>query len=937
MTRKLISIIITFAIISSVLAGCNRGNKPTSINSSKPGSISSESKSSSSDSQSQSTDSSNDSSIVDSDWGVSEDSSLDEYSDSYSYTRPPLPTNLISSASSSPNTYIEGLLNASIVGIDKNSFLNEIKYKSPSTVDYVIKATDHGVIANDKKDDTIALQKAIALAKSKPATSTKKIVLPAGDLDFVEGFNSLDYRYGIVITDIDNLSFEGANTQIYFHAASLGFKGFHIVNCKNILLTKFSVDWGIPPYSMGVVESFDATAKYAVIKVNSSYVVNANTKVIEYLEYDQSTNLPRDNGNFLYNHNDVKNIKSVEYLGNNKLKVFFNVNVTKAPVGTRVALAHAMHFSESFIIEKCEDVKFETVNLFSSPGMGLKAYTCTNLYFNRFNCVTKPGTDRLLTVTADILHLKNTKGEIIITNSTLENSHDDAVNVGGHYLRIQEISGNRIRVLSPLGMWGTFKPSINDVYEASDISSLEVKKTITVTKVEDSNDGYWITLKEGATGLVINNALANITRTPKLVFKNNLVRNKRNRGILVQTRNVLIENNAFSNVRNGAIQLLSEVNIFNESTAPKDVVIRNNKFVNNNHGADADIGIAAYGPGFSIGSPLAISNITIENNFMAYSSNAALAFKGVSNIKVRGNLIYNPATNPMEGRTNTAILLENVKDLVLDGNKIFGGTEFGYKSVFVSGGVDVESISLSGNIGINREDIFGVQTNIEIGKSNANINLNDTSLADWNNVGSLISMNACTNINVNEVKLNSVPASDFSQTTKFMWKDDGIYFSFDVKDQSIQFNPNQWWLGDGMELFVTTETKSYGNTGAVKLTNDDTMQLFIKPQSAGGIVFFDQRTSDTVLAKKSQMIFKIWTDASGYKGEGFIPFTSMPGVKASILSDKAIAISVNFGDSDAGDEEVNPLDKFMTFSTVRHPTTENKMIPANMTKFIFKK
>jgi hypothetical protein len=485
-------------------------------------------------------------------------------------------------------------------------------------------------------------------------------------------------------------------------------------------------------------------------------------------------------------------------------------------------------------------------------------------------------------------------------------------------------------------MWGTFKPAVGDKYEVSNIQTLEVIKSLTVTKVEDSNDGYWITVAEGTAGLEINNALANITRTPKLIFKNNLVRNKRNRGLLCQTRNVLIENNAFSNVLQGPISLLSEVNIFNESTAPKDVIIRNNKFINNNQYATADIEAAAYGPGFSIGSPGAISNINIENNFFAYSKNAAMAFKGASKITIKGNLIYNPATNPAEGKTNTAILLENVRTLSITKNKIYGGTQFGYRSVFLSGGVEANTITLSDNIGIDQKDVFGEEKIINISKSSANINVLDKNLSDWDNAGTSIAMSAATNINVKEVNIATVPATDFSQTTKYLWKDDGIYFSFNIKDESLQFNPNQWYLGDGMELFLTTETMSYANTGTIRLTNDDTLQLFMKPDNYGGNVFYAPRTSNAVLLKKDQIKLTFWTDSTGYKGEGYLPFTVLPGVKSQILAGKAIALSINYGDSDAGNEEINPLDKLMTFSTVRHPTTENKMIPANMTKFMFK-
>ena len=830
---------------------------------------------------------------------------------------------------------IEGLSDPSIVGINKDDFVNEVKYPVPTKPDYVFSATDYGVKANDKMDDTIGLQAAISAAKSKPSSATKVILLPKGDLDFIQGFNSIDNTFGIVIDGIDNLTIEGQDTNIYYYGNS-DMNGMEVSNSTNFLLTKVNVDWGTLPFMMGVVQSFDANSKTAVIKVDQGYTVNSSTQVIEYQEYNKTSDLPRDGGNFLYNINATTQISKVTYLGDNTLQLKFSVSVTQAPVGTKVALSQTMYGSESYILKNCTNAKFESDNLYSTPGMGMRAYSCDNLYFNRFNCVTKPGTDRLMTVTADILHLNDTKGEISITNCTLENSHDDAINVCGSYLRVQEIDGDTVRVLSANGMGETFEPSVGDVYELSDIVTLAPIEDLTIASVAPCSNGYLVTFKEGIKGVTVGNAMANLTRSPKLIFDNNLVRNKRNRGILVQTRNVEIENNCFSNVLNGAIQLVADVNNFNESISPKDVTIENNKFIDNNAGADADIGVVAYGEGMSIGSPDAISNLTIENNFMAYSKNAAMEFRGASNITVSHNLIYDPATNPTNGNNNCAISLQNAAKLTFDTNKVYGGTKLGFKSISIIGGVDVNptNLKLENNDGILESDVYGEAPTIQIDKSDKPINVDDNSLSDWNNVGTPIEMKACTDINVQEVDLNSISPSDFSVNAKMLWKDDGIYFSFDVTDDSIVWNQSEWWLGDGLEMFLTTETQSYADTGAVRLTNDDTVQFYTTPPAAGGtggIGFFQPRTSAAVLANKSQFKLSIWLTSKGYQGEGYIPFTAMPGIKTSIDAGKPVAMSMNFGDADT-----DPTHILKTFSTVMHPTSANKMIPANMTKVIFK-
>ena len=72
-----------------------------------------------------------------------------------------------------------------------------------------------------------------------------------------------------------------------------------------------------------------------------------------------------------------------------------------------------------------------------------------------------------------------------------------------------------------------------------------------------------------------------VSDTPNFTFKNNIVMNKRNRGILIQIPDALIENNTFINVGHGSIQAASSMDQFNECTLAQGIVIRNNKFISN--------------------------------------------------------------------------------------------------------------------------------------------------------------------------------------------------------------------------------------------------------------------------------------------------------------------------------------------------------------------
>lgn len=824
-----------------------------------------------------------------------------------------------------------GLNDARNVGIDEDKFYNEVKYPIPTEVDYVINVTDYGVIAGDNKDDTVGIQKAIEFAKNQPNEAIKKIVLPEGDITIVEGFNTNNYRYGIDIENVDNLILQGDNTNIYIYGTLSGFKGIYIKNCENFQIANVNIDWGTLPFSMGVVESSDVENKTIIVKVNDGYKVDKSTEVIEYLEFNAKNNLPRENGNFRYIHNANKLITDVEYLGDQKLKIVFKDDITKAPSGTKVVLAHTMTMSETFFIEKSKNVKFENINLYSSPGMAVKIYTSENLYFNRFRAINKPGTDRLMTATADILHIKNCAGEIVITNSQFENSHDDAINIGGHFLRVKEIRDDgKVRVISPLGMIETFRPEVGDKYEVTDVDTLEVNKVLTISSVELCFDGYYVTFEEDIENLEIDNALANATRVPSLIFKNNLVRNKRNRGLLCQTRNAIIENNTFSNILHGAILLITEVNDFHESISPKNIQIKNNKFVDNNQFAEADITAVAYGKNFSIGNPGVISNINIENNFMAYSRNSAIALKGVSDVNILNNYIYSPAMRPLCGGTNSALLIQNVKDITINNNYIEENQDLKFKSIFMNQGVNLDTMSLQNNVGIDLEDIFGKIKVQNISKNTSKINVNDNSLTDWSEVDNTVNIIGVTDKNLNQIFLSNVDNNDFSAIVKVSWDDLGIYIGYDVKDNDLNFLKEESYFGDIVEIYLTTELNSYQETSSVRLTNDNTLQIWGRTNEFGGYKLGNERTSQAIIDKENEIIGNMWETNSGYAGEVFIPFTVIPGAKQSIDAGIEIAMSINFFDKDNDEETVY-------FSTTRHPVHTNMRTPAFMNKFKFEK
>lgn len=494
-------------------------------------------------------------------------------------------------------------------------------------------------------------------------------------------------------------------------------------------------------------------------------------------------------------------------------------------------------------------------------------------------------------------------------------------------MRIKQLyDDGSVRLISELGIGETFAPNAGDVYEISDINTLELLTTKTIETVKLDEDGYIVTFKEGSDGLVVDNAVANASRVPKLIFRNNIIRNKRNRGLLIQTRNVIIENNLFSNILDGAIMMMVEMNDFHESISPKNVVIRNNKFLDNSARAEADVIAVAYGSGLSIGSAGVICDITVFNNYFGYSKNACVSLKGVANAKINENYFYRPASAYVSGGSNTAIVLTNVSGLTIVNNKLVEGADLQFKSIFINSGVNMNTVVISNNEGIDMNSILGSLEPITITNNAKIIDLTDNSLSDWIDIGSAMEIIGGTDMNLNE--LYDLSSDDFSATIKLTYSDTGLYFCYEVIDDDLNFLEESSYLGDCVEIYLTTDTESYEETTTLRLSNNSTLQLRGILSEYGGMQIVTERTSTYVLEHSNGIVLNTWMTKNGYSGEGYIPFSSIEGLEDIVAAGGRISFSVNMFDSDQND-----IMKY--YSTTRHPVPTSMRTPQYMNKLIF--
>ena len=476
-----------------------------------------------------------------------------------------------------------------------------------------------------------------------------------------------------------------------------------VTSCENFHLNGITFDIDPSPTITGVVKKSeeDSSNGYVYLEVdegydlsNSQYDIYQTKKTGSYAEYrydeQYQAYVPDLTKNLFYN----PGLKNLEYdKATNLLKVTlsksFGACSYKAPsAGTIAAVAFQVYESHGFCIEDSLNTYFENVTTYTVGGMGLRANKGKNLYLNRVNFIREPGTKRLLTCTADILHTFNVEGEALFTNCVLEGSHDDAVNVKSFYTTITAIKGSVVSVKQTQSET-TIDFDVGDQVDIYDPTGFKFKASYTVEKATKIGTNYDLTLDRSVpsrgTSSYVGFSLGNASKAIRLTMDNCLIKNKRNRGVLLQGRDSVIRNCTFQNVVMGAVQVFGVDDIFREAIVPENVKLMNNKFLT----CVSDIDVFTYDKD-GVSTTGTLKQVEISNNFFYHGSGNAIRLLGTSDISVKNNLFYEKSSKTY------SCLVSYTKDSELSGNAVYCSSSLPNYG-FVKTGSGNENLTISNN------------------------------------------------------------------------------------------------------------------------------------------------------------------------------------------------------------------------------------------------
>ncbi|MGQ9454838.1 MAG: right-handed parallel beta-helix repeat-containing protein [Armatimonadota bacterium] len=526
-----------------------------------------------------------------------------------------------------------------------------------------LNVNDFGAIPNDGKDDTSAVL--AALEECKKAAPVR-LVFKKGRYDFFAGSNPKNRGTLFPISGISQLTIDGQGSEFVVH----GMTGiFWCENCKDITLSNFLIDWDRPPYSAGKV--IEAMNNYFDVEIERDYPVEGGEPVEAFMEYDPATRLP-----MRYGMEEYYTVEKTELVRKQVLRIHTK-HPTRIKPGVLVVLRHKVYGPSAIVCGHCSDLVVRDVTIHTVPGMGFYGGVCTNVTLERFKVVPRPG--RPMSSTADATHFAGCKGTITLDSCEFAAMGDDGANIkSGLYLTLRKkLDEHTILASHNLNMVDL--PDPGDVMEISHTEDLipyataKVRRAELVTtegsnlhKVEFENK-LPADLREG-------DVFGNSTRVAKLRARNCTVRNNRARGMLIQTRDAIVEHCKFINCTGPGIMVLTEVAHFFESIGTRNVTVKDCLFENCNYGV-------AIGPGALCAmaflqnmsyppKPGVHRNVTFERNTINRCTNSAIFAAGVDGLTVKRNTIRGACENTTTDTGKYAIYVTTSRNVAMSDNTI---------------------------------------------------------------------------------------------------------------------------------------------------------------------------------------------------------------------------------------------------------------------------
>ena len=552
---------------------------------------------------------------------------------------------------------------------------------------YPVNVADFGA-KTDGSDATYAVRKALEYCKNN---KERKLIFPKGRYEFYPDKATEKYifisnndeglkRIAFFLNGFSNFEIDGQGSTFIFHGYTCPFV---IENAQNIVIKNLSIDYVRTFHSEGKIiaineRGFDVTFddKYPY-KIEDGQLHFYGDGDNEYpyshlLEFDAKRKEPALMAKDYWLWNPLP----AEQLPGNVVHI--QKSDITATVGNIMVFGSAYRQVPGFTFTDSRNLTISGVNIYHCGGMGIIAQRCANILVDSVNVTPSPGSNRVVSITADATHFVNCSGKITLKDCLFENQVDDATNIHGIYAIITKINSPvevelKLMHEQQLG-FKLLKPG--QMVELVDAPALVTVGTNKIKSVDYLNKEYMLVQFENPIPkeIKVKDAVGSAEEKADVLITNCRIKSNRARGLLIGARGkVVIENNYF-HVPGAAILFEGDASYWFEQAGVKDCTIKNNLFDNCNYGVWGNAVI-------QVGSGIKKeerdrsrynSNITVENNTFKVFDPRLVNIYSVDNFTFRNNTIEKSNEYPEQNATTAPFITASCSNVHIDEEKPMG-------------------------------------------------------------------------------------------------------------------------------------------------------------------------------------------------------------------------------------------------------------------------
>jgi hypothetical protein len=499
--------------------------------------------------------------------------------------------------------------------IFSNEYLNVISLIFP--------VSRYGSYPNDNLDDTKGIQLAVNEAINSGLNNS-----------IIFGYGIYNLSSEITILNATNLTIIGEGIDKTYLIGNSRSSIFLVEYCQGLTISSLSIDYDPLPFTGGYVINVNET--YLDLQVELPHQTNINEQVQAILRYDPIEMRPAFGLNTYEIYQTPFPNSTTSLVSPGILRIPLNLP-SKFVIGDAIVVRYA--FTNHAIQEKDSvDLIIDSITIYTSWCMGLTGGRNKRININNFNVLPMNG--RWMSTIADCMHFMDNREYISISNSKCSSMGDDGLNVHATYFNVRQIINSTTLIVQT-----SLFPTVLNVGIGTDLEfgshqqpfTPHAKGTVISTKIYDSNSQIFTF--NSSINATVNDSVV-ISDTPQLTIRNFTVQNNRARGILLETRNINIQQSIFNRTSGPAILFQPSLS-WHEGPYAINVTLTQNIFIYNNEGISKNKGVIAILPDPVQLIPI-IKNVQITSSTFfigKYNPQGVLQSYNGNNISFYGNYI----------------------------------------------------------------------------------------------------------------------------------------------------------------------------------------------------------------------------------------------------------------------------------------------------------